>query len=440
MKSRAEHHKSKASGKQKRVAYGIVITVAVLLFVTGLKLFSADTNNQIHPQKPMQLASAGVERRAETSNDLWDGPVLYHQPNSEPIDLILIEKATQKLHLVRYDGSYRRVKSYACGTGEKKGKKEREKDLKTPNGIYFNTKAYRDSKITIFGDRAFGLNYPDAFDVLDGNRGSGIFIHGSNKTVTPFSTNGCVVLNNQDLAELDKRIQFKKTAVIIGDRLPYRFTSANSSVSKSIPFLKKAMIPKNYAHLKTDFRSLTILGFKERVVAMGEVRIEESVNLQGFSKLYLGRPDKNLLVLLKREWNEKKLVSAIAKAAPRPSKKEKARIASQVESWRKAWESKQLNAYIAHYHPGFKSDGKNLSAWKRYKDRLNKQYRKISVKVSGLKVKVNNRKAYAYFKQRYRSDVLDSSRYKRLEFREKGASWKIYRERSYRWKQADWPK
>ena len=440
MRSRTEHHKSKASGKQKRVAYGIVITVAVLLFVTGLKLFSADTNNQIHPQKPMQLASAGVERRAETSNDLWDGPVLYHQPNSEPIDLILIEKATQKLHLVRYDGSYRRVKSYACGTGEKKGKKEREKDLKTPNGIYFNTKAYRDSKITIFGDRAFGLNYPDAFDVLDGNRGSGIFIHGSNKTVTPFSTNGCVVLNNQDLAELDKRIQFKKTAVIIGDRLPYRFTSANSSVSKSIPFLKKAMIPKNYAHLKTDFRSLTILGFKERVVAMGEVRIEESVNLQGFSKLYLGRPDKNLLVLLKREWNEKKLVSAIAKAAPRPSKKEKARIASQVESWRKAWESKQLNAYIAHYHPGFKSDGKNLSAWKRYKDRLNKQYRKISVKVSGLKVKVNNRKAYAYFKQRYRSDVLDSSRYKRLEFREKGASWKIYRERSYRWKQADWPK
>jgi len=248
-----------------------------------------------------------------------------------------------------------------------------------------------------------------------------------------------VVLNNQELAELDKRIQFKKTPVIIGDHLPYRFTSANSSVSGLIPFLKKAMIPKSYAHLKTDFRSLIILGFKDRVVAMGEVRIEESVNLQGFSRLYLGRPDKNLLVLLKREWNEKKLATAIARVAPRPSKKDKARIASLVESWRKSWQGKQLNTYISHYHPAFKNDGKNLASWKRYKGRLNKQYRKISVKVSGLKVKVNSRKAYAYFKQRYRSDVIDSSRYKRLEFRKKGASWKIYRERSYRWKQADWP-
>lgn len=439
MRSRAEHPKSKASGKQKRVAYSIAMAVAIVLLVMGLKIFSADTKNQIHPPQPLQLASAGIEKRADTNEDLWDGPILYHQANSGPVDLILIEKATQQLHLVHYDGSYRRIKSYSCGTGENSGKKERENDLKTPDGIYFNTRAYRDSKITIFGDRAFGLNYPDAFDVLDGNRGSGIFIHGSNKAVTPFSTNGCVVLNNQDLAELDKRIQFKKTPVIIGDRLPYRFTSASSSVAGLIPFLKKAMIPQKYAHLKPDFHSLTILGFKERVVAMGEVRIEESVNLQGFSKLYLGRPDQKLLVLLKREWNEKKLATAIAKATPRPSKKEKARIASLVESWRKAWESKQLNAYIAHCHPGFKASGKNLAAWKRYKGRLNKQYRKISVKVSGLKVKVNNSKAYAYFKQRYRSDVIDSSRYKRLEFRKKGTSWKIYRERSFKRKQADWP-
>jgi len=438
MKLRTEHHNSKASGKQKQIAYGIGMVLVVLLFVMGLKIFSADTENKIHPQQPVQLASAGIEKRSDTDG-LWDGPILYHQANSEPINLILVEKATQQLHLYRYDGRYQQIKSYTCGTGEKRGNKKRENDEKTPEGIYFNVKAYRDSKVTIFGDRAFGLNYPDAFDVLDGNKGSGIFIHGSNKTVTPFSTNGCVVLNNRDLAELDKRIQFKNTPVIIGDHLPYRFTSASRSVSELIPLFKKAMIPKSYAHLKTDFHSLTVLGFKERVVAMGEVRIEEAGKIQGLSRLYLGRPDKNLLVLLKREWNEKKPATAIAKAAPRPSKQDKPPIASLVESWRKAWEGKQLNTYIAHYHPAFKSSGKNLAAWKRYKDRLNKQYRKISVEVSDLKVKVNSQKAYAYFKQRYRGDSLDSSRYKRLEFRKKGTSWKIYRERSYRWKQADWP-
>jgi len=439
MKSRPERRNPKTFAYKKRIIYSIVISLAVLLFVMGLKIFSADTQDRVQSQKPVRLASARVEKQPDTGGDLWDGPILYHQADSEPIDFILVEKATQQLHLYRYDGRYRQIKSYMCGTGEKRGKKKRENDEKTPEGIYFNVKAYRDSKVTIFGDRAFGLNYPDTFDVLDGNRGSGIFIHGSNKTVTPFSTNGCVALNNQDLADLDKRIQFKKTPVIIGHHLPYRFTSAVKDVSKLIPLFKKAMIPQSYAHLKTDFRALTVLGFKKRVVAVGEVRIKEAKNLQGFSRLYLGRPDKNLLVLLKRDWDEKKLVVARAKAKPRPTAKDTARIASVVASWRKAWEGKKLKAYISHYHPAFKSSGKDLAAWKRYKARLNKQYRRISVKVSGLKVKVKNKKAYAYFKQRYRTDTFKSSRYKRLEFRKKGAFWKIYRERSYRWKQADWP-
>ncbi|MBU0986266.1 MAG: L,D-transpeptidase, partial [Proteobacteria bacterium] len=446
MRFRPPYHTPKAPTKtKKRIIFSIVIGLVLVLGVIGLKINSSETKTQPPDPKPVPAATVKAEDKSDLKDGLWDGPVLYFQAANEPIHLILVEKAIQKLHLYRYDGHYRLIKSYACATGEKQGKKKLEKDEKTPEGIYFNIKAFRDSKITIFGDRAFGLNYPDAFDRLGGNRGNGIFIHGSNKTISPFSTNGCVVLNNPDLEDLDQRIQFKDTPVVIGEHLPYRFERSQRDLAQLVPFLKQAMIPERYAHLKRDFSNLVVLGFEDRVVAMGNVRIQAADNLLGTSRLYLADPGKNLLVLLNREWNEEKPEIIQAKATPRPAPRlaarpaprEETRIASLVESWRKAWEGKQLDAYVAHYHPAFKSDGKDLATWKRYKKRLNKQYRRISVTVSGLKVKVDSSKARAYFKQHYRSDALSSERYKRLEFIKKGDSWKIIREETFRSKQAD---
>jgi len=446
MRSKPDHRIRQKSSIKNRVAISVFLGTTILLFSLILSIFSSDTKHQILFQKFDNSVYAKASVLPDSEGGLWDGPILYHKADSEPIHLVLIEKALQKLHLYRFDGRYKHIKSYACATGEQQGKKKREKDEKTPEGIYFNVKAYRDSKITIFGDRAFGLNYPDVFDKFEGNKGSGIFIHSSNKSVKPFSTNGCVVLNIPDLADLDRRIQFKKTPVIIGESLPYRFKAVERDVSELIPFFKQAMIPERYAQMKAEFRSLTVLGFDQKVVAVGELRIKEAGNLRGISRLYLAGPGKNFLVLLKRQWDEVKLgtaaVTATAKPrpAPKPTTKDEARISSVVESWRKAWENKSLNAYISHYHPAFKSDGKNLSAWKHYKGRLNKRYRQISVKVSDLKVKkVENRKAFAYFKQRYRSDTFHSNRYKRLEFKKKGLSWKIYRERTFPKKPAGWP-
>ena len=440
MRKIADRRTRKKSSIKSWTTVSMFCGATILLMGLGLKIFSADSNHQVPSQKPDRKLLAKVQKQPSNKDGLWDGPILYHKAGSKPIHLILVEKATQKLHLYLYDGRYRRIKSYSAATGENQGKKKREKDEKTPEGIYFNTKTYRDSKITIFGDRAFGLNYPDVFDKFEGNRGSGIFVHGSDKDVSPFSTNGCIALDNHDLADLDQRIRFKKTPVIIGERLPYRFKTVERDVSELIPFFKQAMVPERYAHLKTDFSSLTVLGFGERVVATGTVRIKEAGNIQGVSRLYLAGPGKNLLVLAKREWHEEKPGVVWAEVKPEPILQDKTRIASLVESWRQAWEGKQLNAYIAHYHPAFKSGAKNLSAWKSYKGKLNKNYQWISVKVSGLKVnQVDSRKAFAYFKQNYSSKTFRSERYKRLEFRKKGLSWKIFREQSSTAKLAGWP-
>ena len=175
--------------------------------------------------------------------------------------------------------------------------------------------------------------------------------------------------------------------------------------------------------------------------------IKGSKNIIGFSRLYLIKPGISLMVLLKRVWNEEKLKvakngsvhRAKPKVKPKPKQSEAQKITSLVESWRRAWEGEKLNKYITHYHPTFKSNGKNLVAWKRYKKRLNRRNRHISVKISGIKVRVEGRKAKVYFKQTYRSDTFYSKGYKILEFRKKGISWKIFREKAIAQKPSGWP-
>lgn len=282
----------------------IFMKSALLVVVVVLSICFDGLKNNSYSEEPFRNTFAGDTVKNDANGGLWDGPILFYKGNGKPIHLILVEKALQKLHLYCYDGSYQLIKSYDCSTGEAPGKKQKENDEKTPEGIYFNVKSYRDSKVTLFGDRAFGLSYPDIFDRFEGNCGNGIFIHGSNQTIKPFSTNGCVVLNTRDLADLDRRTPLKKTPVIIAHRLPYRFEPAQKKLSELMLLLEQAMLPESYRSLNREFRHIAVIGFQKRVVAVGEVRIKDSKNTLGFSRLYLYRPGKDLMVLLKREWSE----------------------------------------------------------------------------------------------------------------------------------------
>jgi hypothetical protein len=274
-----------------------VVVIFSTLCYDGLK-------NNAYSKEPFQNTLIGNTSLEDVDDGLWDGPILFYKGNGKPIYLILVEKAFQKLHLYRYNGRYQLIKSYDCSTGEQPGKKQKENDEKTPEGIYFNVKSYRDSKITLFGDRAFELSYPDIFDHLEGNDGNGIFIHGSNQAIKPFSTNGCVVLNIRDLADLDRRVPLKKTPVIIANHLPYRFEPPKKQLPELMGLLKQAMLPESYRSLNRKFRHIAVIGFQKRVVAVGEVKIKGRKSKLGFSKLYIYRPEKDHMVLLKREWSE----------------------------------------------------------------------------------------------------------------------------------------
>ena len=288
----------------QKAANFIFIKAALLVFVVVLTLCYDGLKNNSYSKEPFQNTLIGDMALEDVDDGLWDGPILFYKGNGTPIYLILVEKAFQKLHLYRYNGHYKLIKSYDCSTGEQPGKKQKENDEKTPEGIYFNVKSYRDSKITLFGDRAFELSYPDIFDRLEGKGGNGIFIHGSNQSIKPFATNGCVVLNIRDLADLDRRVPLKTTPVIIANHLPYRFEPPKKQLPELMGLLKQAMLPESYRSLNRKFKHIAVIGFQKRVVAVGEVKIKGRKNKLGFSRLYIYRPEKDLMVLLKREWSE----------------------------------------------------------------------------------------------------------------------------------------
>jgi murein L,D-transpeptidase YafK len=440
-----------------RVFYSLAGVVIVALLAAGLLFTVSDTppgpapghsatggTTPAPPPRAIKIkpeTAAVKPTQAAPPGNPWEGPVLYHSPEKGPFHLILVEKALQKLHLYHYDGRYRLIKTYSCATGESQGRKRVENDEKTPEGIYFNTKIYRDRKVTVFGDRAFELNYPNAFDDIAGNGGHGIYIHGSNRKVTPYSTNGCVALDNHDLEDLDKQIEFDKTPIIIGERLPYTFAAPQRDVSKLTALFRQAMVPKQYAGQKLDFPGITVLRYQDKLVTFGAIQVKAKAPVDAVSRLYLAEPAAGLMVMVKREWQEKKPVPVMAARPkpPAPPAAPKDPITVLVHSWKNAWEGKQLNTYIAHYHPDFVGNGRNLKEWKRYKQRLNKKYKRISVTVSELKTRTGGSTSRAWFKQRYRSDAFRSDGYKILEFKKKGNVWKIYREKSFRNKPKNWP-
>lgn len=126
------------------------------------------------------------------------------QKESPQVDLILVEKAKRKLHLMRY---WEPVQSFDISLGQSPvGHKQREGDSRTPEGFYEITYRNPDSKFF----RSLRISYPDDLDrkaaAAKGYRpGNNIMIHGepnsrsARRNLKPDWTDGCIALRNQDM-------------------------------------------------------------------------------------------------------------------------------------------------------------------------------------------------------------------------------------------------
>lgn len=75
-----------------------------------------------------------------------------------------------------------------------------------------------------------------------------------------------------------------------------------------------------------------------------------------------------------------------------------------VESWRAAWEKKDIDNYITNYSDEFRSMKMNREQWREYKTRLNEQYKQITVKISRPAIFADRDRAVVRFLQEYTSD------------------------------------
>lgn len=119
------------------------------------------------------------------------------------------------------------------------------------------------------------------------------------------------------------------------------------------------------------------------------------------------------------------------KIEPRPFKEfqaEQARLQSWLDSWRAAWATKDLDTYMSFYDDDFRSAGMKKADWRAYKERLNKQYKTISVALSE-PIGVEHRgRAIVRFIQNYASDQVSDLGEKTLHLVNRGGTWKILSE------------
>lgn len=80
-------------------------------------------------------------------------------------------------------------------------------------------------------------------------------------------------------------------------------------------------------------------------------------------------------------------------------------LKSFFESWIKAWESKEIEAYISHYHSDFSAQNKNKDHWKAYKQSLNTRYVNISVGPEDVQYYRHPKYSMITFTQNYRSKL-----------------------------------
>ena len=153
-------------------------------------------------------------------------PRFIWQLNPQQRYAIVVDTSKSTLYLYEnHNGSPRYVENFYISVGKKGSDKIVEGDQKTPLGVYFINAHLNKKQLTDFyGSGAYPINYPNEWDKRQGRTGSGIWLHGTPSDTysrPPLSSNGCVVLSNDDLSHLGKSVQVGTTPVIITNQMDW---------------------------------------------------------------------------------------------------------------------------------------------------------------------------------------------------------------------------
>ena len=406
---------------------------------------------------------------------------------------VVVEKSTQQLFLYAYDGTFREVFRFNSSTGENHGPKTLNGDQKTPEGVYFFIDEYEDRYLSeIYGTRAFPLDYPNLRDKIAEKTGSAIWLHGTDKPLKPYNSNGCIALANKDIDQLAAYIRLNETPIIIVETLKSSSLEASATVLDQIQTsleLWKHALSKGSYH---DFLALYSDGYLPNISWWPQwykLRKEQQANNQNLVirqeslmvfrhedvytllfDLYIRLSSDERFVARKKlfyqiENNAPRIIGEEYQFIPKPKSPISAEaipeveepllaqtlrieaaekkqvemtenkqqfhrnIAAIIDGWLSAWSSKDITTYGTYYTQDFRSqEGMNRRSWLRYKKSLNRKYNYIRVTQNKLAIKHQSMIIKASFIQTYKSDKFYAVGIKRLVLKQEDGRWKIYRE------------
>jgi len=274
------------------------------------------------------------------SGESWQTTISGNASN--PPLFVAVDKKRQQLVLFEHSNPLRAKSTFVCSTGQIAGDKQTKGDLRTPDGVYFVVQHLTGGlDYLLYGNEAFTLNYPNPVDRIRGKTGFGIWIHGRGEALSPLQTQGCVAMNNDDLAllgralspgtpilltdgfsqaanpapkdaqaveALTKRVQ--AWAKAWGERSPamFDFYDANAyGLAQGEPFsafkTQKEHLFKSLPWIKTSVRDIQVLeGPGYWVTSFYQDYSAPNLNAKGVRRLYWDKDDKGEYRILGMEW------------------------------------------------------------------------------------------------------------------------------------------
>lgn len=159
-------------------------------------------------------AAARLRAEARPAGELQPRALL--QLRKDQRHALIVDARRSRVYLYENrNGDIRYVSDYYFSQGKLGVNKVKEGDMRTPVGVYYISGRLSGARLPDFyGKGALPLDYPNSWDKLNGRSGSGIWIHGvppETFSRAPLSTDGCVVVSNDDLQKLSRIVEVGKT-------------------------------------------------------------------------------------------------------------------------------------------------------------------------------------------------------------------------------------
>lgn len=160
-----------------------------------------------------------IERYLDKKTDTLIPEVIWQFDSDQPYIFVVDAEKSRLFVYKNENGAAHYVADFYVTIGKNGGEKKYAGDKRTPLGVYFTAPKLQQKLAEMYGDGAYPLSYPNEWDKRQGKTGNGIWLHGTPHDTysrAPQSSDGCVVVSNQDLETLTPILQQGSIPVIIG--------------------------------------------------------------------------------------------------------------------------------------------------------------------------------------------------------------------------------